>query len=378
MRKIFQQIGKLMEYLVALFFVGIFALYCSGRVGWFLVLVLVLTPLLSMIYAVFSARFLEITGEVNGQIYSKGDHLLLKLTIVNRGWLPSAFLRMELLENSHWKTENRQLMLAVAPKSREGIQISYQAQYAGGSEIGVEKICVCDFLGLLAIPIKEEHKLRWRVGVIPEIQGVSMIEDFLKEVLQEMSGQSESEETIDASTDTFGGFPGYEYRTYRPGDPIKRINYKLSAKKDELWVRLDEKQAISTVYLMLDPYYVHEGEGAIEIQHTLEVMLGITQSLLLHDFVVEVWFKGDEGIEYQAISGEEQIVNLAKILALYQFESVRRPMELPAQIEQDGNSMIYVTPYGDRELLMEIEQIRKARSVNIKLFRMDEGGDIAC
>lgn len=381
MRILFQRIGRIFEYLMAILFVGIFTLYCSGRVGWFLIIVLILAPILSMGYAGISAKYLGVTGDVSGDIFSKGDHLFIRLRIHNRSILPSAFLQIDLIENKHWQSEKRRIVTAISPKTEDCVQIKYQAQYAGGSEIGIEKISVCDYFGFLSIPLMEKGQpLRWSVGVVPDLEPSVGAEEFLHEALQDVGVGNESEESIEASADTFGGFPGYEYRQYRPGDPIKRINYKLSAKKEELWVRLDEKQAIATVNLMLDPYYTRECYDAIEIQHVLEVSLGVIQSLLLREFVVEVWIRSKEigNLERHVVSEEEHLFLLARELAKYQFKNIRQPMLLPEAVGQGEVVIIYVTPHDDRELLTEIEQIKKDKAVSFHMYCTDEGGDITC
>ena len=46
--------------------------------------------------------------------------------------------------------------------------------------------------------------------------------------------------------------PGYVHREYVQGDPLKRINWKLSTKKSKLMVRLDEAAASVQPVLVLD------------------------------------------------------------------------------------------------------------------------------
>ncbi|MBO7395493.1 MAG: DUF58 domain-containing protein [Ruminococcus sp.] len=48
--------------------------------------------------------------------------------------------------------------------------------------------------------------------------------------------------------------PGYEHREYVHGDPLKRVNWKLSSKKDKLMVRLDEAVASVQPMIVLDLY----------------------------------------------------------------------------------------------------------------------------
>ena len=45
--------------------------------------------------------------------------------------------------------------------------------------------------------------------------------------------------------------PGYEHREYVAGDSPRRVNYKLSAKKQKLMVRLDESNGYATTNLYI-------------------------------------------------------------------------------------------------------------------------------
>ena len=48
--------------------------------------------------------------------------------------------------------------------------------------------------------------------------------------------------------------PGYEHREYVEGDPLKRVNWKLSSKKNKLMVRLDEAASSVQPLIVLDLY----------------------------------------------------------------------------------------------------------------------------
>ena len=52
--------------------------------------------------------------------------------------------------------------------------------------------------------------------------------------------------------------PGNDMRSYRPGDPMSRINWKVSARNNELMVRVPDKQDTRRITLILEPANVPE------------------------------------------------------------------------------------------------------------------------
>lgn len=95
-------------------------------------------------------------------------------------------------------------------------------------------------------------KSRGKIKIMPNIPDTGSQTELLKATSENASfddNESESDENALGLT----GVPGYDHRQYEIGDPLKRINWKLSSKRDELMVRLDEKvtassQAFSLIY----------------------------------------------------------------------------------------------------------------------------------
>ena len=78
-----------------------------------------------------------------------------------------------------------------------------------------------------------------------------IVEYMGPEVLPSALPSDNDEEAEEGSVS--GGFPGYEHRGYEPGDPLNRINYKLSAKKRTLMVRRDENTSAQSTDIVIAP-----------------------------------------------------------------------------------------------------------------------------
>lgn len=87
--------------------------------------------------------------------------------------------------------------------------------------VTLEKVRVCDYLGLFAFRGKQHQSRVIRVRPKPVPFPVPDPEDFVPKAWKSGSGFSENQ----------------ELRLYRPGDPLNRIHWKLSAKTGQLIFR---------------------------------------------------------------------------------------------------------------------------------------------
>ena len=125
------------------------------------------------------------------------------------------------------------------------VEISMAAEYCGLNRLSIEDVILRDSLGLIT----------YRSDIIPESGAAAVLPDIVEymgpEVLPSALPSDNDEEAEEGSVS--GGFPGYEHRGYEPGDPLNRINYKLSAKKRTLMVRRDENTSAQSTDIVIAP-----------------------------------------------------------------------------------------------------------------------------
>ena len=112
------------------------------------------------------------------------------------------------------------------------------------------------------------------------------------------------------------GVPGYEHRDYVPGDPLKRINWKLSSKKDQLMVRLDEKVSSSSQVMRLDLVLPEKPERRhYEISdNIIEASLALLSMLVMSGYESEFNFCLDGAWIMQQVSDEQTLIQLQDML----------------------------------------------------------------
>lgn len=381
-----RQIYKaVLHYLTAILFAVIFALFCSGRVGWFLVLMLLLAPVMSVLYSLPFAHGIEVEVSGSEDLLTKGECCRLSVRIRNKYCLPTPPVKVEFFGCPGLVCSQETMYLSVLPFQTAWCEAVYTAKLAGSSSIGVKKLSVQDLTNLFCFAVSKKvfaGESR-RVGVLPEVAEIPSDAEYLRVLSQAAAGREQSEETTEASGHTFGGFPGYEHRIYQPGDPVKRINWKLSAGRKDLYVRLDEMRVGAGVAVVLDPYLCENvadrltaeekkqipGADAAKDsalmrcflqQETLEQALGFVQSLIRSELAVKFYYRKIADWKCLPVTDEGGVEALIRELAEYYFvdraDDNRIPQEIP-----DGQSgcsaMLYCTPLRDAFAVEHVPQL---------------------
>jgi len=287
---------QIAEYIMACILCLIFALYCSGRVGYFLLIVLLLSPALSWSYTFLLSRIIRIQFILEEAVLSKGSLVPARVKILKPAILPVPVMTLLIRTTGGIAQEKPKLRISSGIKREYTEQLNLRAVHASGAYAGIEGMQLLDFFGIVQFDIKHIDHNMYLVGILPEANDTVEIEKELQTVLEEASDIREYEESPFEKSGGFGGFPGYEHREYKPGDPIKRINYKLSAKRDELFVRLDEQQINGKVIISLErelPAYLEENKKVIYYEQQVEKKLGLAMLLLARQFVVEFRYFGN-------------------------------------------------------------------------------------
>lgn len=219
-------------YLLSIGLCVVFALYCSGRVGWFLVLTFICAPILSLLFTLLFRKQITAACMLETPLAAKGEHGILTVSLQSKGFLPSPFITITFTDSPYLTCGEPLLTLSLLPRSTETVFFDFTASVCGASFVGIKEIRIWDYLGLFSFtaPVPDTQEIH----VVPDIAEVSSDEDYILEIYRQSTETGDSEETIDAGSTLFGGFPGFEHREYVPGDPLKRINWKLSAKRDKL------------------------------------------------------------------------------------------------------------------------------------------------
>lgn len=317
--RIVKLLGAIFGYITAIALVVIFALFCSGRVGWFLLLVLILAPVFSFVWTVISKNYIRVSLSTDTKLMEKGSYGNFDIVIHNRFFLPVPEVTVYTHVDGHLDTYRSTHTIYARPYGDYSSDKGIYAVYPGLAEISIVRAEVSDFFGIFRFVIFDTSRgadtrkgqkfskniigdSKICIGILPENRMLEKEEEWLLAARTAAFDGEDPEDSVDDRSVTFGGFPGYEHREYIPGDPIKRINYKLSARLDKYMVRLDEQQAVAGISMMLANRLPdeHKPDDINTIRWTaaaLEEYMGVATHLFMMDFAVTVYLPGEEPYE---------------------------------------------------------------------------------
>lgn len=377
--KLIKIIKGVISYILALILAIIFALYLNANVGWFMLIALILAPIMSVFFAWITSKGIYVTYHMEECVLSKGDECGMLVNIKNKSIFPTTPLEIVVLNGEGVKSKEERILCSVGPRMSSAVKITYEARISGPSVVGVEQIRVTDYLGLVSFKIKKFDNAanRKRVKVIPDIADISVKDDRILKIMQLSMNADDSEDAVESSMHTFGGFPGYENREYVPGDPLKRINWKQSAKRDKLLVRLDDEMASRSAVVLLDSVFIRYGiniddECFDDIRYSysrdeilpklaedaVENALGIIRSLVFSNYSVNFYVRWDEGFESYSIDDDKDVENVRLLMAGYSFlkesQSDRFPIEV---LSNDVAGVIISTPCSYNNIYTYLEKV---------------------
>ncbi len=249
----------------------LYMLLFDKAAGGIMTVFLFVTPVISIFLTVSAKKRIIFELECDNEILNKGKLEKIHVNITKDTILPLPFICFtvelskrfcELAQNVYKfsMSENRELT----------VDIDVNPKICGPADICINKIYITDYLGIFKFKINPDMLVCKTVSISPDIVEIDESNELLRNIFSSLTDNDDD----DASKSGFGksSFPGYEYRNYVPGDSLKKINWKLSSKRNQLFVRLDEASNITLPDIFLDtsePVNVNNEETAMYTQQTI-------------------------------------------------------------------------------------------------------------
>ena len=333
----------------------LFTHYLDGDIGVVVWSFLILAPLISVLLSWRAAR--QISARLEAPAYlAKGRSFTAKLTVTADGRLPVPFLRCHMSSDLNFSQEDTRPVQSAMP-AEEPLELPFQmtAAYAGCGTVSIQELAVYDYLGWFKFPV-QQVPAAVKIGVIPEIPSLTNANVILHTVSDIVLTQDDEEEESSAAYSA-QSMPGYIHREYIPGDNLKRINWKMSAKRQKLLVRMDEAAATvrPTVILDLQP---ETNETALKRREIImEGALGFLILLVRQGIPCTIRFASERNWKMLILESEDDVRNAAVEMAAADFVNDGNRIDLSAGHEKAGAYLIY-TPRPDEALAAEAGNLK--------------------
>ena len=230
-------------YLLIFFISLIFVYFYGGKLPYMFFYTTIIMPIISLIIVlIISVRFKYIQ-EIDKNHIVKGDKVNLILRIINE----DLFLYPYVNVNFHGSdtiffNQFISQRFSIEPFKIKNLSFELECKYRGSYDIGIKSIEIEDFLGIFKFTY---HVIEPKsVTVYPKITYLEKF--YLKTNYLSESHSILNPELEDLTTIT-------DIRKYAYGDTLKRIHWKLSAKKNELISKnfQSTSQICATIFLDL-------------------------------------------------------------------------------------------------------------------------------
>lgn len=227
-------------YTEAIIFAVLFLVFISGEAGWIIVYTLILAGISSVVSCLlskkrFTAGITPITGFTEW-----GGRLEYEITVQKTGFCFLPYIELCIDDGTAVRAQTSLLF-----RKEATLCCGFSAKHGGLNSVTISGAVLRDFLGLIRLQVPLSGSAVFAVA--------PRRVDYTGPAVLPKTLPSESDESEEGRTALSGGMPGYEHREYIPGDSIRRINYKLSAKRGKLMVRLDENIRAGDTDIYISP-----------------------------------------------------------------------------------------------------------------------------
>ncbi|MCL1878629.1 MAG: DUF58 domain-containing protein, partial [Defluviitaleaceae bacterium] len=254
--------------------------YFSGeRILFFSAAVLVILPIASYVVTFLSLRGVEII-HTQPEAVVKNESACVSAIIYNRSPLPFSNVEVLLNVDENAITVQKNPAFFLGSFRRHKIEIPFEVEFRGFYSLGLRSVRVFDVTGLFRL--SRQIGGVQEITVLPhvaEITNISLASNLMTRASSRFDIRDEDYSTIS------------DVRQYLPTDSIKRVHWKLTAKRNEWLVKIFQSNALNIVSVILDttrlPLPLRE---AYELEDALvENALGIAKTCLNRGMPVDFY-----------------------------------------------------------------------------------------
>lgn len=223
----------------------------GGTILWFLYYFMLSIPVLALLYVLYIYLRLCIRQQV-ARYVNKGEYVPYKLEIANEDLLLMSGIKLNFYaETSQVQKKNSNAervsgegeaeSFSLLPHQCQDLDLEICCKYRGTYPVGVKSVSVTDFFGLFTItyPVLTPVRLTARPRILNLAKLLPKLEK--RDPKKNRPVVSRLQEMLD-----------FELKKYTPGDPLRHIHWKNSARAGELLVRRQAPQELYEFVVVMD------------------------------------------------------------------------------------------------------------------------------
>jgi uncharacterized protein (DUF58 family) len=275
----------------------ILVLFFPLRILQFLALLYICVIGFSYLYSRITARYVTVRRKNKILRTHRFEPLEITLVVENRSFLPVAYLNVVDQQNTFFATEPGNFLVKLGPGERKILNYSIESQHRGQYSVGPAVIQGSDPLGFF--PFRMQASESQTLIVYPEVLPLSL-----------PSSEGLPAGTIRVENPIYEDMTRYRsLRQYLPGDSLRRVNWKASAKTGQLFV-MDYLPLLHAPVLIL--LNLNSLDYPMRLRHhRIERAATLAASLVVHflslrqeiGLIASGRLKGEQGVPCAEIRG---------------------------------------------------------------------------
>lgn len=349
---------------IAVFILSFLYVYFYGKIiPWLLFEMVVAAPLLSLGYLIFSYYHFDFLQKISRGSVRKYETLTMEFLLKNKSALFSPFVKVNVIyEPAAFSGCSKTFFVNIAPLSEIKYEYKIQCLLCGQQKLGIQSLEFVDFFGLFIM--KKEVKGAMDVIVLPRLLTKDTI-NYLQTRYFDITATKKSYFVDPLEIK--------DIRKYINGDNFRSVHWKISAKKNELYVKNNEVIHENTAIILPDLYFYGSTEE---------------DRLIMWDRVKEytlslLYFCVQQGIDLKVIYYENNIRRDFTVSDVGDFEtvyqtfartnlnSIIKGVDLVDEIIKDritANNLILLTPDASADC---DTALLRARANGFTVFKYD-------
>ncbi len=268
----------LILYLILLILSLVFTSFYGGPVSYGVFYALLLLLPLSILYTILNYNLLHIYQEIEVHKLVRGESYSYRVLFENTSVFPvykmGIYLFSDRCRLSDIKDGER---ISLDSREKKELISRITCMYAGAYNVGLERISLTDAFGLYEVVLTVPYT--FRAIVKPQITDAATEVIEVENLFNSLGLKSDN---------VYEDIPGSDIRPYQRGDSLNTINWKASAKQDELMVRLPDTIENRTVTLLLLAANEDENKYNIDFIKRRDYFLEFAVSAAWHFGIKEI------------------------------------------------------------------------------------------
>jgi uncharacterized protein (DUF58 family) len=271
----------------------VLALLFGGVVPYYIFYLTISVLILSILYTVLIGRGIGFFIKTQRHIFTCGEDIVCDIKIMNAVSLPIPYIQVHSAAEaySHKAYKGSFFSMSASEDNWETVRLRFPAR--GIYPLGRITVTVWDLFRI--VRYLETLDTGLTVKVYPRLYPVRTLFPGASDIYRDTyasHGKNENQYTMQ------------DIRSYRDGDSLKRVHWKVSAKRGELFVKSYEKVTGTETALFIDMHENNYNYGAEAEERIVDTALSIIQSMIKRHVEMNVYINAAHGTHFPVHSSQ--------------------------------------------------------------------------